>query len=113
MDDLGICDLEDASRIAAELRAGHNVLFGFRRDQEGEYTVLIGPPATIVGKLPYSGQAYGRYLVGVIYVGLFHFTLDEGPVYSTYVCEKLRMESGDAVALTYLLNAIREELIRS
>lgn len=112
MDHYGLCTLEDAPRIADELRAGHGVWFGLGLHQSTALTVFMAPPAPVIGDLPYGGGPYGRYCVGVAYLGCFHFTFGDDPLFPRYVGEKLGMnDESDAEEFTRMLDAIRQALI--
>lgn len=111
MDQFQLCTLEDAPAIATELRAGHNVVFGYQFYNTTTYSIFIGQPPVVIGQTPYGGQPYGRYIVGVVYVGLFHFDLHpDEPLHTDYVSEKLHLDAYDAQAVTTILNAVREQL---
>lgn len=110
MDQYDYCTLDDALAIAVMLNAGSPVWFGYSNNLT-TFTVFIAPPAPSIGQLPYGGRPHGRYVVGIVYVGCFHFDLRDGPLFPNYVGEKLKLPESDATAVTDLLNAIRHELL--
>jgi|AntRauTorcE11897_2_1112592.scaffolds.fasta_scaffold31697_3 hypothetical protein len=112
MDEYGTCTLSDAPMLAKKLNAGDAIIFGYSNDDINGYVISISPRLTPVGTMPFGGDPTGKYGIGVLMRGFFHFDLNKiEPFYESYIGEKLGLRRPDARPVAQMLNAIRSELI--
>ncbi len=110
MDQYGTCQLDDAPMLAEKLNDGRPIIFSFSNDETNAYVISITPNMEKMGVMPFGGNPTGRFGVGVLRRGFFHFDLNRKELYPDYVGEKLGLAEYDAEAVTKMLNAIRTEL---